>query len=555
MSNYDEFDEFEPEDVPWQEQETEEIPPVDYSFENIKSNFPFSSIREGQTKALEEASRYLKEDKIKFVVMQAPTGAGKSPMAVALARAVGAHKAYVLTSNKMLQDQYMRDFDALMKEMKGRSNYQCLSHRNEKTGELEYNCSDSPCRRSKEGRKECNARWGCGYHKAFSEAEHSNVTLMNFAAALCQFNYNQMNPLHKFDTRELLIIDEAHLIEQQLTGFMELSLTIEEVRDNCSSHQIPDDTAPVAAFIEIIENVLKQIDKEMENEDSPNYDTLADRKSRCENVLNEIISDPDNIVVQKNTKPDGSIVLVFRPIDVAPYAKEKLFNHCEKVVMMSATIVNYKAFIQSLGLSEDECVFIDIPSTFPIENRPIVRAYIGTINFKNINELMPIMIDRIKQILNHHKDHKGIIHVSSYKMANDIIMGLGRKLVNERILFPEKSADIQSTIQRHKESERPTVLISPSMAEGLDLKEDLSRFQIICKMPFPSLADKTVQARMKKHPSWLSYVTALKLIQSYGRSIRSETDSAVTYVLDGALEDVLKRNGRHLPKWFTDAIR
>ena len=35
------------------------------------------------------------------------------------------------------------------------------------------------------------------------------------------------------------------------------------------------------------------------------------------------------------------------------------------------------------------------------------------------------------------------------------------------------------------------------MQEGVDLKGDCSRFQVICKIPYPYLGDKWVKARMK----------------------------------------------------------
>ena len=529
--------------------------PVDYSFNNIKKHFPFKTMRDGQIEALEFASKALQDDKIRFVVLQAPVGSGKSGCALALSGAVKDHKSYILTSNKMLQDQYTKDFHHLMSDLKGRSNYNCHNHINEKTKSPDYNCGKSPCRDTKESRSQCKSNWSCGYHKAFSKAEESDITLLNFAAALSQFNYNQRDIMHKLGRRELMVVDEAHLVESQLTGFMELSIKLEDVRENTETKNIPDDNSPAIAFIPVLTNLAKNLESELENDNVPNREKLEDRFQRCKNVLNEIMRDPGNIVIQKRQESDQDISLTFKPIDISYYAKNKLFNHCNKIVLMSATIVNYPEYIKSLGISPNESVYIDIPSTFPVENRPIIKAYVGKLNYSNTQELMPDLISFVKMILTHHHNQKGIIHVSSYRMASDIFQGLGRKLCNERILYPERSGDITEMIKRHSESERPTVLISPAMAEGLDLNEDLSRFSVICKVPYPSMGDKVVKARMSKNNNWLSYAAALKLIQSYGRSIRSETDKAVTYVLDGSMDDLIRRNGNNLPKWFTDAIK
>lgn len=244
----------------------------------------------------------------------------------------------------------------------------------------------------------------------------------------------------------------------------------------------------------------------------------------------------------------------FKPINVAPYAERNLFRYANKVVLMSATIINYKAFCQSLGIDPNEAVFIDVESTFPKENRPIVKAYVGRMNINNLPSLLPQIVDHIKKIMDFHGTQKGIIHLPSYRLGSDIFMMIGDKY-RSRILFPKNSLEIPTMLNRHQTSERPTILMSPSMAEGVDLKDDLSRFQIITKMPYPSMGDKVVKARMSKDPIWYPYTTALKLIQSYGRSVRSETDKAATYVLDAALEDVIQRNKGALPKWFMEAIK
>src|SRR5690606_38170931 len=84
--------------------------------------FPFRSYRPGQLEAIEEVRAAFAAGK-RFVVLEAPTGSGKSAIGVTLAREAGS--AFVLTAQKVLQDQYLRDFEDLA-VMKGRSNYPCL---------------------------------------------------------------------------------------------------------------------------------------------------------------------------------------------------------------------------------------------------------------------------------------------------------------------------------------------------------------------------------------------------------------------------------------------
>jgi Rad3-related DNA helicase len=110
-------------------------------------------------------------------------------------------------------------------------------------------------------------------------------------------------------------------------------------------------------------------------------------------------------------------------------------------------------------------------------------------------------------------------------------------------------------LERHINSKEPTILLSPSMAEGVDLKDDSSRFQIICKIPYPFLGDKLVKKRMNKWKWWYPLQTAKKIVQSVGRSIRNESDYADTYILDADWIKFFSRNKSLFPPEFKNSIR
>jgi ATP-dependent DNA helicase DinG len=84
-------------------------------------NFPFPDMRRNQSHVLNEidngfASGY------KYILLEAPTGFGKSPVAIATARTLGT--SYICTSTKDLQTQYARDFPFL-RVSKGKNNFIC----------------------------------------------------------------------------------------------------------------------------------------------------------------------------------------------------------------------------------------------------------------------------------------------------------------------------------------------------------------------------------------------------------------------------------------------
>jgi Rad3-related DNA helicase len=105
------------------------------------------------------------------------------------------------------------------------------------------------------------------------------------------------------------------------------------------------------------------------------------------------------------------------------------------------------------------------------------------------------------------------------------------------------------------ESKEPTIFVSPSSTEGLDLKNDLSRFQIICKIDYPYLGDKLVKKRMEKYKYWYSYQAVKSLIQAKGRSVRNEEDYAITYILDSNFDRLYDQNNYLFPESFKKALQ
>jgi len=84
-------------------------------------NFPFPAKRERQSHVLSEIAAAFASD-YKYIILEAPTGFGKSPVAVAVALTLGS--SYICTSTKDLQTQYAKDFPFL-KVAKGKNNFTC----------------------------------------------------------------------------------------------------------------------------------------------------------------------------------------------------------------------------------------------------------------------------------------------------------------------------------------------------------------------------------------------------------------------------------------------
>jgi ATP-dependent DNA helicase DinG len=122
-----------------------------------------------------------------------------------------------------------------------------------------------------------------------------------------------------------------------------------------------------------------------------------------------------------------------------------------------------------------------------------------------------------------------------------------------RLIFVESSEAKAAALERHRASSAPTVLVSPSLREGVDLPDDFLRFQIVTKMPYPDLGDPWTAVRRARDPRWYAVETAKALVQAYGRSCRHAGDHGVTYVLDAQFERFLQHNRPLLPEWFLEA--
>jgi Rad3-related DNA helicase len=99
------------------------------------------------------------------------------------------------------------------------------------------------------------------------------------------------------------------------------------------------------------------------------------------------------------------------------------------------------------------------------------------------------------------------------------------------------------------------VLIGPSLVEGLDLKDDWSRFAIFAKVPYLGLSDKFVATKLKIDPEWYRQQAIISILQGVGRSVRSETDYAITYFLDASLSDLIHNNRKSFPDEFLKRIK
>lgn len=507
--------------------------------------FPYDKPREQQEKIITKVIEEFKNGK-KYAIIDCGTGVGKSAIGLTIASAINNNAgfdgvfengAYFLTTQKILQEQYEKDFSKNgLVSLYSSSNYSCSVDKKASCKEIQT------ALRSKSLSKKFDC---CGYNCNYKNKKKSfiekDLGITNFSYFLTEKNYSQ-----KLPNKKVLVIDEAHNLEAELSRFIEISVS-EYFCNKILKIKIPKNlNTQFKVYKWIKEDYVNSVAKKLNNIKSSlekmgitsqklqEFQKITKHLEMLSSHLVKIkqfvsIYEKDNWVFDIDNSTDY-LKFIFKPIDVSHYAKDYLLQFADYIVFMSATIISHEGFSLTLGLPFEKTISIKEDSPFPVENRPILFTPAGSMSFKHIDQTLPNMIGMIEKILNHHSKEKGIIHTHSIKIANYIKNNVNKKYKSRILIAYGENRD--EVLKKHINSTKKTILLSPSMAEGVDLKGSLSSFQVICKIPFPYLGDKVTKKKMQKWNWWYNTQTVRTIIQSLGRSIRSEKDEAITYILD-----------------------
>lgn len=217
-------------------------------------------------------------------------------------------------------------------------------------------------------------------------------------------------------------------------------------------------------------------------------------------------------------------------------------------VMVSATVGTKEAYDERMGFQYekkdawnhenavvDESFMEVIPSTFDFTESPIFFFN----KFKMSWREREISFKHLKTVIysilkTKFKDQRGMIQTGSYEFAKRLYDDAPYE-IKQRLLVYNGSREKVSMVKIHQLSE-DTVLVGPTLNTGVDLPGDNCRFIIILKVPYPSLADKLVNARNKLFPLWYNTHTSNEIIQGIGRGVRYDGDWCVTYILDACFQ-------------------
>ena len=225
----------------------ENTQPIQFDFDELSKDTHFHPLRDIQKQVLGPMMEAVNEG-YRNIVVECPTGSGKSALAKTIAQAFGV-PSYIVTHLKGLQAQYLKEMP-YMKSVMGRGNYDCLL-------DVEAGCDDvkvaeealeratnkspqtctaalAPCKYAK-GFKctkmipknemgqfdyTADSNSMCDYYGALNKAQNAMYFVGNTAYMMAMNKSGKVLPQRPF-----MIVDEAHQLANNMMSFHSLTVS------------------------------------------------------------------------------------------------------------------------------------------------------------------------------------------------------------------------------------------------------------------------------------------------------------------------------------------
>lgn len=480
----------------------------------------------------------------RFIGSVLPTGAGKSLTVVGAALLAGWRTAF-LTSTKLLQEQYGRDF-ADMADIRGQGSYQCLAFDDEHwklKDDRWQGCDEGPCRAGypcarKPERDEAHVEKGCTYYDSVARTLKAQLVVTNYKYWLSVNNHGA--GLGRFDC---LVLDEAHHAPNELADFLSTSLEPIDFQLLGSGGPGCEDPSRWAEWAKVQSARVQQaLGRRPESRaDLRHHKTL--RRVGQELAVLSAMAGEDWLVREHGQ------AWFFDPVWVAGQAEKVLFRGVPRVVCTSATFTRKTA--EMMGIADANLTWHEAPSDFPPERRPVYYVPCVKLDYKADPSQIRLWLATIDNVLRARRDRKGIIHAVSYqraKMIREYSEFAGSMILHDR-------HDTRDAVARFKQAGPGAILVSPSVTTGYDFPGAQCEFQVIAKIPFPDSRSPVVKARSERDKDYGAYIAMQELVQAVGRGMRSAEDQCETFLLDNNASWFMRKHRDLAPSWFLESYR
>lgn len=512
---------------------------TEVSVKSLDFHSKFKEWRPGQWDAIR---RVVNSEK-RFSVVSLPTGAGKSLFYMALDK-IAKHRTAILTGTKGLQHQLLCDFPHLT-EVRGMGNYRCPAH-----ASLVGSCDTGPCR---EGRP-CHYREivsldpekardeECPYFKALKDAKTKRPIVTNYAYWMAMRRYST-----GLGSYSMLVCDEGHTAHDWIANCWRTRITRAVLARVATIAGIfePSTDLPDAAYVAWATLAMPKMTLWSAAEGDADA-TPSSKKDAIARNIEQLSKMPLDGSWHFESTGYG---IQFEPIDCSKLAEKTLFQKIKKVLIVSATATPKTA--KMLGCKPSEVEFIDGDSPFDLKSRPITHSPSVRVYYNMPDSDTQLWMSRMDKFIADRPGRKGIIHAVSYQRAHYIAAASRHR----KVMMTHKSGgDMVRQIERFKRALPGTILVSPSVVTGYDFPGDECRWQIMSKIPFPSMKDGAFKARTALDKELPMHQACVTIAQAYGRGVRSPDDWCEMYIPDDQIKWFWFKNQHLMPKYCFEAL-
>lgn len=455
-------------------------------------------------------------NKADVLVVNLPVASGKSAIAMTLAKWTG--EASIITPSKLLVDQYQEEYPKIQ-VLRAKADYWCDT--------LEVPMDKRPSGKNKP--KTCPTSIDCPgcqhYRKDLARARFYPHLLSNYWIYLAHGLY-----------RSTLVIDEAHQMISMLQQMSSKKLWQHKYRYPTS--------------IETRQDMVRWVNSETNGWNKaldPTY-----KKFRL-----ELLSKRPRFLFKTGVEKyhgEERDCIKMTPLDISNEPPIMWPSKVKKMVLLSATLS--RKDIEQLGLADKKIIYIEADSPITADRRPVLVPEEATsMAYAQQTENVPKLVAYILNRADGHPDEKGLVH-ATYGLATKIRQYLAEKgYTGDRFIFHDKENKAEK-YQEFRNTTEPKILIASGMYEGIDLPYDAGRWQIIAKVPYPSLADPAIKYMAELDREWYAWETIKTVLQACGRICRTPEDYGITYVFDKSFERLYYQNKDWgFPLWMQNSIR
>jgi len=567
-------------------------------------------LRYAQKEVLKQITEAIDSGK-RDIFIQAPTGVGKSLIALELSKmlALIGKDSYILTSEKSLQQQYEDDCKVKFAprhedviSISGIDTYKCNIN-NEKF-------SLGVCRNlglSNKAALELTCSSNCEYLQRWYSAKMSKRVIMNYNLYLLQMNYvyPRMGKNAPFQRRNIVICDEAHklpdIIESHfacrlnpntanrildvIKGLTSLghnyNLNISELRTsisyaiskpegvsasihhaalkrvydaystmisslNCIKAELTVKYMPGSHSPEDLKEFSKNLPKEIKALLSLT-DAIKDQHCKVEDAYNMIeLHGLQNLVACDQEKGERS----YHNLSDYHLFHKHFRNFSDVRIYMSATLQS-NLLINRWKLDPKICHIIDVASDWDPNKSPVVCCNTTNMSHGGGASSVNAAIMKIDSLLNSHSSERGVIHTTTNIIAEEL---LANSIHANRLYSYSGTVEKIELLKRLPNLPKNAVIIGPSLFTGVDLYDDLARFNIIVKLGYPNVGSRVWKRRFDFQPDVYFGEAASVLEQSAGRTTRHKDDYSTTYILDDRAKNFISKNKRYFSESFLGRV-